>query len=233
MDVGSGSVLFAQNSSRQLPIASITKMVTALVIMGRHNLTDVVTIPTLPSYNPEDERVGLVPGEQYQITDLLEALLVQSANDAADALAIADSGSIPKFSALMNAKMAEWGITGTRFISPSGLVDTGNYASADALSKIARLLVVNSFLRQIISEQSAIITSASGRIINLETTNQLLSGGNFYGIKTGYTAAAGECFVGLTRINGHEVITVVLGTSNRFGTTTTLANWITRNWQWL
>jgi D-alanyl-D-alanine carboxypeptidase len=233
IDSGTGATLYAQDSTIRRPIASVTKMVTALVILSRHDLTDTITIPTLPNYLPEDEIIGLVPGETYSVQDLLRALLIQSANDSADALAIADAGSIPKFAALMNNKMNEWGIVGTRFVGPSGLIDTGSYATADALSKIARLLLTNTFLRQTVSERSGVITSGSGHTIKLITTNQLLSTGKFYGIKTGYTAGAGECFVGLTRVDGHEVVTVVLGASGRFDTTQSLANWISRNWIWL
>ena len=233
VDVASGTILYNQDGNRKLPIASITKLMTALVVLSHHNLTDTITIPDLPAYRPEDERIGLVAGESYQLQDLLRALLIQSANDAADALAIANAGSIAKFAARMNAKLGEWHITGARFVSPSGLVDDGNFATADALTKIARLVLTNSFLRQTVSEATATIKSTAGRTINLQTTNQLLASGNFYGIKTGYTQAAGECFVGLTRIDGHEVVTVVLGASDRFGDSQTLANWISRTWQWL
>jgi D-alanyl-D-alanine carboxypeptidase (penicillin-binding protein 5/6) len=133
----------------------------------------------------------------------------------------------------MNAKTAEWGITDTHFTNPTGLQDAGNYASAEALTKIAGLSLASPLTRQTIRQSSATITSGGGRVIPLQTTNKLLDSGKYYGIKTGYTPAAGECFVGLTRIQGHEVITVVLGAGDRFGTTQTLTNWIGRNWQWL
>jgi D-alanyl-D-alanine carboxypeptidase (penicillin-binding protein 5/6) len=232
VDVASGTVLLNQSSTTKLPIASLTKMVTALVIISRHNLTDTITIPSLPIYQPEDERIGLVAGEQYSVQDLLRALLIQSANDAADSLAIADAGSGPAFAARMNAKMSQWGITDAHFTNPSGLSDTDNFASATALAKIANLLLTNAFLRQTVAQQTATVTAHAGRQLNLATTNQLLLANRFYGIKTGYTAAAGECFVGLTRIDGHEVVTVVLGSNDRFGVTQTLADWITRSWQW-
>jgi serine-type D-Ala-D-Ala carboxypeptidase (penicillin-binding protein 5/6) len=233
VDVSSGTVLYQQQPLVKRPIASISKAVTALVIMSRHSLTETITIPKLPSYRPEDERIGLVAGEQYSVQDLLRALLIQSANDAADALAIADAGSVPKFTDRMNTKMIEWGIEGTHFVSPSGLMDTNNYARADALAKIGRLTLTNAFLRQTVSQASTTITNTAGRQIYLETTNKLLYTGNFYGIKTGYTLAAGQCFVGLTRVNDHEIITVVLGADDRFGNTQTLRNWIERNWTWL
>lgn len=233
IDAATGTPLFTQNSGKRLPIASVTKMVTTLVILSRHSVNDTVTIPKLPTYQTADETIGLIPGEKYKLGDLVRAALIPSANDAADALALYDSGTTAKFAAHMNAKMAEWGIADTRFSNPSGLQDTGNYASAAALAKIATLAIANPFIRQTVNQTETIFTSASGRTFDLKTTDQLLATGQFYGIKTGYTPAAGECFVGLTRIQGHEVITVVLGADDRFGSTQSLVNWIGRNWQWL
>lgn len=233
VDRASGTVLFANSADERRPIASVTKMVTALVISSRHSLDERVTIPTMPQYPVDAETMGLVAGDTFRLGDLLEAALVPSANDAADALAIIDAGSTSAFAERMNAKMAEWGIADTHFASASGLVDSDNYATATALAKIAGLLLTNPDLKKIVDYTSITITSGAGRTYNLKSTNDLLASGQFYGIKTGYTLAAGECFVGLARINGHDVITVVLGSSNRFGTTTTLTNFIGRTWQWL
>jgi len=158
---------------------------------------------------------------------------VPSGNDAADALAIIDASSVPKFAARMNAKMTEWGIADTHFASPSGLQDAGNYTTAAALAKIASLALASPDLAKTVKFINVSFTSSTGRVYNLKTTNDLLASGQFYGIKTGYTLAAGECFVGLTRVNGHEVITVVLGAGSRFEATTTLTNWIGHNYQWL
>jgi D-alanyl-D-alanine carboxypeptidase (penicillin-binding protein 5/6) len=233
IDATTGTVLYSQDPTKHLPIASVTKMITAVVIMSRHSPDETVTIPKLPTYDTAAETIGLIPGENYRLGDLVEAALIPSGNDVADALAIFDAGTITKFAARMNAKMAEWGITDTRFSNPSGLQDSDNYAAAEALAKVAQLALINPFLRDTVSKSQVSFTSATDRTFNLTTTNQLLATGKFYGIKTGYTPAAGECFVGLTRINGHEVITVVLGANDRFGTTQTLANWIERNWEWL
>jgi serine-type D-Ala-D-Ala carboxypeptidase (penicillin-binding protein 5/6) len=232
-DVTTGVILHTQNSTAKRPIASLTKMATALVILSRHSPDETITIPELPTYGPDDERLGLMPGETYRLEDLLRALMIQSANDAADALAIVDAGSISAFTTRMNAKMTEWGVPDTHFAGPSGLTDKNNYATAESLAKIGRLVLTNPFLKQTVSQTNATMMSGGGRIITMQTTNKLLYVSNFYGIKTGYTLAAGECFVGLTRINGHEVITVVMDADDRFGNTQTLTNWITRNWTWL
>jgi len=232
-DVASGTILYAKNSGAHRPIASVTKLITALVILSRHSPDELVTVPKLPAYPQEAETIGFIPGDTMRLRDVLEAALVPSANDAADTLAIWDSGSVTKFAAKMNAKMSEWGITDTHFASASGLEDTNNYTTAAALAKIATLAVANPTLKTIVSHTGGTITSGQNRVYTFKTTNELLASGQFYGIKTGYTQAAGECFVGLTRINGHEVVTVVLDAGNRFGATTTLTNWIGQTWQWL
>ena len=233
IDKDTATVLYSKNADARRPIASVTKLITALVILSRHSPTEKITIPTLPTYPKEAETIGLVPGETFTLSDILEAALVPSANDAADALAIYDAGSVTKFAARMNTKMSEWGISDVRFVSASGLQDDGNYASAAALAKIANLAITNPAVAKIVKYTTVTISSSTGRTYNLSSTNDLLASGRFYGIKTGYTLAAGECFVGLTRVNGHEVITVVLGADSRFGATTTLTNWIGRSWQWL
>ena len=233
IDRATATVLYAKNIGAHRPIASVTKIITALVVLSRHKSSEIITIPTLPKYPPEAETLGLVPGDTFRLGDIAEAALMPSDNDAADTLAIIDAGSTTKFAAKMNEKMAEWGITDTHFASASGLQDTNNYASAAALAKIASLAIHNPDFARIVNYQTATITSGQGRTYNLKTTNDLLASGQFYGIKTGYTQAAGECFVGLTRINGHDVITVVLGADNRFSATTTLTNWIGHTWQWL
>jgi D-alanyl-D-alanine carboxypeptidase (penicillin-binding protein 5/6) len=233
IDTTTGTVLYAKNADSPHAIASITKLATAIVILSRHKITDTVTIPKLQTYQTADQTMGLVPGESYKLGDLIQALLVFSADDAADALAIWDAGSTDKFAVEMNAKMAEWGITDAHFSNPSGLVDTGNAVSADAVSKIASLAIENPFIKNTVDQPTANFASSAGRVFSLPTTDDLLASGQFYGIKTGYTQAAGECFVGLTRIKGHEVITVIIGSGDRFGDTLALTSWIGSNWQWL
>jgi D-alanyl-D-alanine carboxypeptidase (penicillin-binding protein 5/6) len=233
VDTQTGTVLYSQNANTPHPIASITKLVTALVILSRHKPDTTVTIPKLPTYQTADQTLGFMQGEKYTLQDLVDATLVYSADDGADAMALWDAGSIPKFAARMNAKMSEWGIHDAHFSNPSGLVDAGNGASPAAVAKIAELAMASPVIRQAVGESQGSITSAADRTITFISTDDLLAGGQFYGIKTGYTQAAGECFVGLTRISGHEVITVVLGANDRFGATVQLTNWISQNWQWL
>jgi D-alanyl-D-alanine carboxypeptidase len=232
LDAATVTPLYAQDAARQRPIASVTKLVTALTILSTHDPSERVTIPALPEYPDDADLLDLRPGENYALGDLVQAALIISGNDAADSLAIADAGSASAFAGRMNAKLAEWGITGAQFSNPSGLIDSGNSASAESLSRIALLALRNPFIRDVVAKQSITIVSNGGRQISGVTTDKLLATGDFYGIKTGYTGAAGQCFVGLTKINGHDVITVVLGSEDRFGDTTKLADWIKENYTW-
>jgi len=225
--------LYSQNVDQKRPIASITKLITVMVILDRHQAADKVTIGKLPDYDTAAETIGLHEGEIFTVGDLVTAALVPSANDAADALAIYDSGSVSAFTGLMNAKMAQWHITGTHFSNATGLIDDGNYATARALGQIGTLAMKQALIAADIKLSTVSITSAGGRSFNLTNTNRLLATGDFYGIKTGYTEASGECFIGITKIGGHEVVTVLLGADDRFGDTQSLVNWIGQSWQWL
>jgi len=232
VDAATMTPLYAQNETTPRPIASVTKLMTLLVVLSGHKLSDTVTIGQLPAYDQADELLGLVPGQVFSVGDLAAAALVASANDAADALASYDAGNEAAFIKKMNIRAAEWGINGAHFGSATGLTDQDNLVSAVALAKIAKLALVNPTITSLVKLPSATIADHAGRSYTLKTTDDLLATGQFYGIKTGYTDAAGQCFVGLTRINGHNIITVVLGSSDRFGDTTRLANWIQGAWQW-
>jgi D-alanyl-D-alanine carboxypeptidase (penicillin-binding protein 5/6) len=228
----SGQVLHSNNAARPLPVASITKLATVVTILHDHKLGEMVTIPVLPTYQPEDELIGLKAGEHYTVRDLLAATLIGSANDAADALAINDSGTITAFSDKMNQRMVDWHIANAHFSNPTGLTDAGNAASAQAIAQLGLLVLHNQTVREFINDKNGTITSKEGRTIPLTTTNQLLQTGKFNGIKTGYTLAAGQCFVGLSTIQNREVVTVVLGSPDRFGETQTLTNWINQTYTW-
>jgi serine-type D-Ala-D-Ala carboxypeptidase (penicillin-binding protein 5/6) len=231
-DVDSATPIYKVSSNKQLPIASITKLVTVLVILRDHKLDEVVTIPALPPYQPEEVTLGLTPGQTFVLKDLLAAALIPSANDAADALAIYDSKTIEAFSAKMNRLVSEWGISDTNFNSSSGLVDTNNYATAEALARLASLALTNQTVATLVQTPKTTISDSAGRSYELISTDKLLGDSRVKGVKTGFTAAAGQCFVALVEIKGHRVITVVLGSPDRFAETLTLINWIENNYTW-
>ena len=231
-DTATGQELYSKNADELRPIASITKLAAAMVIIRNHPLDKVVTIPVLPQYSPEEVTIGLQPGQKFTIKSLLAAALIPSANDAADALAIIDSGSIEAFVKKMNTIPVSWGISAVHFTNASGL-DENNQASARAVGHIAALILQNNDIAELVARPTAAINDTAGKVYSLASTNALLPARRFTGVKTGYTPAAGQCFVGRVTIEGHSVITVVLGSTDRFGESDKLANWIEQNYTWV
>ena len=231
IDVDSAQVLYAKNANGRLPIASITKLITALVILDNHSPDEVLTIPTLPSYLPEEVKMGLSAGQQFSVRSLLTASLIPSYNDAADALAIYDAGSIEQFAAKMNRYTQQWGITDCKFHNANGLGD--NFASAQSLAKLAKIALADDFVREQVARRSAQIQDTAGKVYQLTTTNRLLGGGRFVGLKTGYTPSAGQSFVGLAKADGRLVVSIVLNSPDRFAESQQLLSWIEESYQWL
>ena len=232
VDAATMTTLYAQNAATPRPIASLTKLMTVYLSLRDHKLSDVVTVGELPKYGAEDELLGLKTGEKLTVDQLVRAALIPSDNDAADALAIYDAGSTEAFIAKMNSTATLWGIRDVHYASASGLTDENNYATAEALAKITKLALTSPSVRTFAALSQTTINDEAGTYYNVTSSNKLLSPLPFYGIKTGYTAAAGQCFVGLTTINGHEVITVVLGSADRLSDSMALRNWIEGAWKW-
>ncbi len=233
VDATTMQVLYAKDAGTRRPIASITKLATALVLLSQHDPDETVIIPDLPTYGSDDAVIGLRAGESFRLYDLVQALLIPSAGDAADGLAVWDAGSATAFTAKMNAMMRRWQIDDMHFSNASGIVDHDNYATATSLARLGQLALASTAIKQTVSLRQTNITNAAGKVYSLQTTNDLLANSSYHGIKTGYTVAAGGCFMGLATINGHEVITVVLGANDRFAETRAMTNWIGNNWQWL
>lgn len=232
VDATTGTVLHKKDANTARPIASLTKMMTILTILKEHGADEKVTIPQLAPYKPGDALAGLTPGDTFALKDLVAASLIPSDNDAADSLAIYDSGTKEKFYGKMNTIAKEWGLSSATFASASGLQDAGNQASAKDLATIARLGLYNKLFAELTSTKTMKVTSGQGKVYTLNTTNDLLDGVRVFGLKTGYTPASGECLVTLSKINGHDIITVVLGSQDRFGETTKLLDWVTNSYSW-
>lgn len=232
VDATTGTVLYQKDAATARPIASLTKMMTVLAILRDHQLDERVTIPSLPPYNQGDALAGLVQGDTLTVKDLVAASLIPSHNDAADALAIYDSGTKEKFYGKMNTIAKEWGLSSATFASASGLQDAGNVASAKDLATLARLGLYNKTFAELTATKTMKVTSGQGRVYTLNTTNDLLDGTRVLGLKTGYTPVAGECLITLSKINGHDIITVMLGSYDRFGETTRVLDWVTNAYTW-
>ncbi len=233
VDLDTMTPLFSLNPTKQLPIASITKIGTALVVLKDHAPDQVLTIPALPPYSPNDALAHVAAGEQFRFDQLLAAALIPSANDAADSLAISESGGVEAFSRAMNNMISDWGITGVHYSNASGLNDTDNYATAQSLAQLAKLGLSSPLFAKITATHDVAISDIAGRSFSFKTTNELLGvDPRISGLKTGFTPAAGQCFVGLATIKSHKVITVILDSPDRFGETKQLLDWLERNWSW-
>jgi len=195
-----------------VPIASITKLMTVLLTLERSKLTDTVSVQPSAAGVGESS-IDLRAGERLSVHDLLEGALIQSANDAAYALAAyAGEGNVGQFVSLMNAKARALRLRDTHYVRPDGLDAPGEYSSAADVTRLARILMRKPAVREIVKQRTADI--AGGRV--LHTWNDLL--GTFpglIGVKTGHTGAAGWCEVAAVRRPGVSVYATILGSPTR------------------
>ncbi|HST25956.1 MAG TPA: D-alanyl-D-alanine carboxypeptidase family protein [Gaiellaceae bacterium] len=207
----SGDTLLQKNADERVPIASITKLMTVLVTLERTKLDDVVTVER-QAVATGGESIFLEAGERFTVRELIEGALIQSANDAAVALAqYVGHGSVPAFVALMNAKARQLGLTETHFENPDGLDAAGHYSSARDVTKLAQILMHIPFVRSVVRLRVAHITGNT-----LHTWNDLL--GVFpgvIGVKTGHTSKAGWSEVAAAQGRGVTIYATLIGEPNR------------------
>lgn len=215
-----GEVLYEFNADERLPIASITKVMTALVALEEASPDETVRVgKAAPSVG--EASIYLRPGERLSVRDLLAATLIASANDAAYALAsYVGGGSAERFTELMNERGEELGLTNTRFVRPDGLDASGHYSSARDVLKLARQAMRKPLFRSLVRKRGLRI--AGGRI--LRASNRLLrTFPGAIGVKTGYTNAAGWSEVAAARRRGMTIYAVLLGGPSREQRDTDLA----------
>lgn len=210
-DGRTGEVLAQSNARDRVSIASITKLMTVLLALERHKLGDVVTVDPRAALVGEST-INLRGGERLTVRDLVEAALIQSANDAADALALSMAPDYPSFARLMNAKAAQLGLEDTHFVRPDGLDAPDHYSTAYDVTKLARVAMRNAFVRSTVRKETA--TIAGGR--TLRTWDDLLSEFPLtIGVKTGHTSKAGWSQVAAARGRGATVYATLLGSPSR------------------
>jgi D-alanyl-D-alanine carboxypeptidase (penicillin-binding protein 5/6) len=219
-DIDSGRVLWRHRPERVLPIASLTKMMTALVVVDE--LPEGARVPvTKEALAYTGSGVGLLPrGKRIGVSTMLHGLLLPSGNDAAIALAQRAGGTVRGFIALMNARARAMGLACTRFSSVSGIRDRGNFSCAPDLAALARAVLREPRLARIVRRRSAVLPfPIKGGRIYLYNNNPLLRAGypGANGVKTGYTEAAGRCLVASAR-RGSVRLGVVLLDSRDPGT---------------
>lgn len=205
MELTTGKVLREGNADAKLPMASTTKIMTALIIVEDCNLDEILTV-SKEAAGVEGSSIYLKAGEEIDVRDLVYGLMLRSGNDSAAALAIHHSGSIEKFVEVMNARAKQIGAKNTNFKNPSGLPDNEHYTTARDLCEIARYAMQNETFKEIVSTKNY-----KGKYKSFANKNKMLyrfEGAN--GVKTGYTVKAGRCLVSSAERDGMDVICVVL-----------------------
>ena len=221
----SGRVLYAQNESIKLPMASTTKILTAITVINNFDIDKTVTVPK-ECEGVEGSSVYLKCGDKFTVIDLLYGLMLRSGNDCAETLAITLSGSISEFANLMNKTAKECGALNSNFVNPHGLHDDNHYTTALDLANITRHALLNQTFREIVGSKSySTKEQASGESRYWVNKNKMLASyEGATGVKTGYTKKAGRCLVSSAIRNGMEVICVVLNEPNHYERSKKLLN---------
>jgi serine-type D-Ala-D-Ala carboxypeptidase (penicillin-binding protein 5/6) len=213
VNASNGTVLASSNAHEELSIASITKLMTVIVALQHLRLDDDVTV-TARAARVGEERIPLRAGQVLSVHDLLEGALIQSANDAADALAAGASGDdVPLFIDWMNEEATKLGLTDTHFVRPDGLDAPGHVSSAHDVAVLAQVAMHSPIVRAIVRKRTD--TIEDGALV-LHTWNDLL--GVFpglIGVKTGHTDNAGWCEVAAAHRPGYTIYAVILGSPSR------------------
>lgn len=230
-DFDSGASIFTRNADVELSPASTTKIMTALVVLDNYQLDDVVTVQTVAN---SGQVMGLTPGEQITVENLLYGALIQSGNDAAWALAEHYPGGVDAFVAAMNAKAAAIHLTHSHFTNPVGYDDPTHKMTAGDLARLAAFALTNKTIAKMVAIPQITISDVTHSHFHaLSNVNTLLGKiPGVGGIKTGWTEEAGENLVTLIERGGHRVIIVVLKSSDRFKETAALIDWVFRNYTW-
>jgi len=210
IEASTGMRLAALHPDAELPMASTTKLMTALVVLERAPLGQIVSVPPY-SPGPAESVMGLFTGERITIRDLMVGMLLPSANDAAHALGAVVGGSVSRFVGWMNERGRELGLDHTHYDSPVGLDDPGTFTTADDLVHLARVLRSLAFFRQTVSRHAVTIGIGAGRktVVNHNDLVGRIPWVN--GVKTGHTNGAGYVLVGSGSAQGVTLISAVIG----------------------
>lgn len=236
IDMESQAILFEKNLHKRLPIASITKLMTVLIVVEENNLDEVVTVAEEANLTA-GSTMHLRTGEQITVRDLIFGALINSGNDAAVALAIHNAGSSSAFVEKMNRRALELGLINTNFANPAGLDSAENYSSPYDLAKLGREVYKHEVVRNAVITQATIVYSIDKAYSHdLQNTNKLLGNEHYKikGLKTGRTDLAGECLISIAENEqGKEIVTVVLNSPDRFSESKFLIDWTLRSYKWL
>lgn len=227
-----GSVLYADRSQEATAVASLAKLMTALVAYENYDLQS--ELPIGRAAGVVGNRAKFLSRDRFSVADLLRAMLVFSANDAAQALANGLGESDEPFIGLMNHTAADLGLRNTHFVNSFGLDDPLQYSSAEDIGQLADSVLSVPFLEDIVSQEKVVVKERqTGRLDTIYTTNSLLKlGPQYRGVKTGTTEQAGESLVVRYVTEGEngaeplDLLLVILGSQDRFTEAKSLVNWI-------
>ena len=229
IDASSGTILAQKNADKKMYPASLTKIMTAILAIELGELTDVITVDDDTPFEIEGSHIALEPGEILTLKDLLYALMLPSANDAASVIAKHYGGSLENFVKMMNQKAKELGAYNTNFTNPHGLHDTNHYSTAADLALITKYTMENDTFRKIVSTTKYEIQTTNkkdepryfttlNKLIYNTSYNQIYVDGAYIspyyeyatGAKTGYTPQAGNCLVATAKKDGTDLIAVTM-----------------------
>ncbi len=231
VDADSNVTLYEKNADGELLPASTTKIITALVSLDYYKPDQILIV-----VNPivEGQKMGLMTGEQMTFENMLNGLLIYSANDAALTLADNYPGGRDAFVAAMNAKAESLHLDHSHFANPIGLDDVNQFTTARDMVRVAKVAMQNSTFAQIVGTKEKNVKDVTGKFsYDLVSVNKLLGTvDGVIGVKTGWTEAARENLVTNVARNGHTIFIAILGSEDRFGETTELINWIYGSYSW-
>lgn len=261
VDINNGIILYEQNIHEPLPIASLTKLMTTTIVIEENDPKETVTV-TKNAAQTEGSKAWLAEGEKITIENLLYASLINSANDAAVALAEHNADSVENFVKKMNTRSKELGMMSTSFVNPTGLDEDPtetennqnsennddeksqnlpeqseyqNISTAYDLTLLARYAYGKSFIRRAVIKKELEISSINEVLKHqLKSTNELLDSYlPVLGLKTGTTDTAGECLIAIIENpEGNDIMTIVLNSPSRYKETKVLADWALRTYTW-
>lgn len=225
-ELRSGRVLYEHESEKRLSPASLTKIMSALVILEKGHLDEQATVSRNAARAPKTH-LRLKTGEVFRLEDLLKAMLIVSANDACLAAVEHVGGDEEQFVMLMNAKAAELGLSDTHFSNGCGFDGPDHYSTAEDLATLSEVAMQNTVFRELVREEREIITPVSGhRAYVLHNTNRLLGRiPGVEGVKTGFTSKAGRCLIAKVSQNGSDLLLVILNSNRRWNTAKSLIDY--------
>lgn len=224
-ELNSGRVLYEHEAGKRLSPASLTKIMSALVILERGRLDDQVTV-SKNAARAHKTHLRLKPGQVFRLEDLLKAMLIVSANDACLAAVEHVGGDEDQFVTLMNAKAAALGLSDTHFSNACGFDGVDHYSTAEDLAQLSLTALEQPTFRQLVREEHSIIVPVNGyRPYVLHNTNRLLGRiPGVEGVKTGFTSKAGRCLIAKVSQNGSDLLLVILNSNRRWDTAKNLIN---------